>query len=238
MEYTNSHKLWISDIDGLNIIKGNYHKVTTCSANNELSDSISTALSESAKPRAGYKNHVQLCKLRLNKAMNLLSDLSYNISEVAFMCGFNDPKYFSTCFKNKFGVTPKEFRLKHVNSYENDYCTNNPFVQRATIIIEANLSEPRMPAEIFASQMNVSKSTLYRKILKLTGFAPCDFIRNIRICKAMQMLESSNKNISEIAFAVGFNDTKYFCKCFKNLQGISPYNYKLLSEITQKVKSR
>ena len=49
--------------------------------------------------------------VRLNKSKELLSTKMYNVSEVAYMVGFSDPKYFSTCFKKQFGVSPSKFTL-------------------------------------------------------------------------------------------------------------------------------
>ena len=60
-----------------------------------------------------------------------------------------------------------------------------------------------------------SKSTLHRKLKSLTGLSQGEFIRNVRLKHAVQMLNNNVGNISEIAFAVGFNDPKYFGRCFK-----------------------
>lgn len=169
-------------------------------------------------------SHKQICNARLKSALQLLSNPSFNISEVAFMAGFNDPKYFSTCFKNKFGLSPKDYRLNQLNTNDKN---NNLFLNKAINIIESKFANTPISADQFASEMNVSKSTLYRKILSATGMSPCDFIRNIKINMAKQLLDKNKSNISEVAFAVGFNDTKYFSRCFKAEHGVTPQIYKV-----------
>lgn len=177
--------------------------------------------------RKSHTSHEQICNARLITALQLLCNPSFNISEVAFMAGFNDPKYFSTCFKNKFGLSPKDYRLNQLNNSDINLKNNNRFLNKAISVIESKLSDASISADHFASEMNVSKSTLYRKIVSATGVSPCDFIRNIRIKKAKQLLEKNKSNISEVAFAVGFNDTKYFSRCFKAEHGVTPQIYKV-----------
>ena len=73
--------------------------------------------------------------------------------------------------------------------------------------------------------MATSKSTLHRKLKSLTGLSPGEFIRNVRLKHAVQMLNNNVGNISEIAFAVGFNDPKYFSRCFKIEFGMTPKEF-------------
>ena len=74
--------------------------------------------------------------------------------------------------------------------------------------------------------MNVSKSTLYRKLKSLTGLNTTAFIRNIRIKAACRIMdEKKNIRISDLAYAVGYNDPKYFAVCFKKEFGMQPSEY-------------
>lgn len=75
----------------------------------------------------------------------------------------------------------------------------------------------------FASELNISKASLYRKLKSTIGLSPCEFIRSVRINRSVELL-TRRKDISEVAFAVGFNDSKYFSKCFKREFGIAPVN--------------
>lgn len=91
--------------------------------------------------------------------------------------------------------------------------------------IEGNLEMPDFDLERLATDMNMSKSTLHRKIKAMTNLTPFDFIRNIKMKRACMMLLDSRMNISEVAYAVGFNNPKYFTRCFKDEFGITPSEY-------------
>ncbi len=100
------------------------------------------------------------------------------------------------------------------------------FLKGAIEIIEEHLSEPEFDVVGLAKKMNMSKSTLYRKIKTLTDLSPGDFIRNIKLKQACGMLKDNAISISEVAYLVGFSDPKYFSTCFKNEFGVTPSEYK------------
>jgi AraC-like DNA-binding protein len=79
--------------------------------------------------------------------------------------------------------------------------------------------------EDFSRQMHMSRKALYNKILSLTGRAPLEFIRSIRLKRAAQLLEKSGMNVSEIAYEVGFNNPKSFTKYFKEEFKVLPSQY-------------
>ena len=121
----------------------------------------------------------------------------------------------------------KEFQSSltiHPKNYEANSIDAN-FLKEAIEVVEANLDNFDFTHEQLFESLNASKSTLYRKIKSLTGFSPSEFVRNIRLKHACLMLKSGTGNISEIAYAVGFNDPKYFSTCFKNEFGISPREF-------------
>jgi len=71
----------------------------------------------------------------------------------------------------------------------------------------------------------MSRGSLYSKVLLLTGKSPVEFIRSIRLKKAVYLLENSQMTISQIAYEVGFNTPKYFAKLFKGEYNILPSAY-------------
>jgi AraC-like DNA-binding protein len=73
--------------------------------------------------------------------------------------------------------------------------------------------------------MNMSRGSLYTKVLLLTGKSPVEFIRSIRLKKAVYLLENSQMSISQICYEVGFNTPKYFTKLFKEEYNILPSAY-------------
>lgn len=167
---------------------------------------------------------------RIEIALRLLLNNSLSISEVAYEIGFNDPKYFSKYFKNKVGFAPREYRksMKKM-SVGNDNQNNDKFFLETVIAkLDLRISDVSLSIDQFAREMNVSKASLYRKLKSTVGLSPCEFIRSIRIERSAQLLKKQ-KNISDIAFSVGFNDPKYFSRCFKIEYGVTPREFQLLS---------
>lgn len=100
------------------------------------------------------------------------------------------------------------------------------FLQKTIDLIHAHLSDPDLDQQTFLDELGLSKSTFYRKIKSLTGLSLSTFIRNIRLKAACRLMEEKrNMRISEVAYAVGFNDPKYFSSCFKKEFGMQPSEY-------------
>ena len=72
----------------------------------------------------------------------------------------------------------------------------------------------------------MSKSNLLTTFRKATGNSPLAYLLTVRIQRASEMIRNSNKNITEIAFAVGFNDSNYFTRQFKKITHVSPREYR------------
>jgi len=98
-------------------------------------------------------------------------------------------------------------------------------LQKATQVVIENMSNPEFDVEDLEKSLDMSKMQLYRKLKNLTSFAGNEFIRSIRLREAKSLLESSNFNISEIAYQVGFNDPAYFTRTFKKQYGKSPKEF-------------
>ena len=99
------------------------------------------------------------------------------------------------------------------------------FLQKAMKVIEDNISDPDLDIERFASEIGVSRMQLYRKLNALTEMTVKEFIRNIRLKRAAQMLVQKKLNISEVAYAVGFKDLSHFRKCFRQEFGMNASEY-------------
>lgn len=164
--------------------------------------------------------------LNIDIVQQLLSNNSLNISEVAYSLGFKDPKYFSRRFKQIAGVSPKEYRelikARTLSSGHKD--GDKHFLQKAIVTLETKMSDGNISFDDFACEMNVSKASLYRKIKSIAGLSPSKFIRSVRISQSAQLLVK-HRNITDVAFAVGYNDSKYFSRCFKQEFGVSPKEY-------------
>lgn len=117
---------------------------------------------------------------------------------------------------NKFynGITPK--------AKEKTTTLDNDFIKNVLHYINENISETELSVEELASKVFLSRSQLYRKIKTLTGVSVNEFIRNVRLEKAKELIELGNDNITEISYKVGFSSPSYFTKCYKDKYGFLP----------------
>ena len=99
-------------------------------------------------------------------------------------------------------------------------------LDKALALIDEHLNDESFDVNQMADAMFMSKSSLYRKIKSLTGLSPVEFIRNIRLKRAYQMLQDEEKTITNVAYACGFSTPRYFSTCFKNEFGVTPTELK------------
>ncbi|MDV7185962.1 two-component regulator propeller domain-containing protein [Lutibacter sp. TH_r2] len=99
------------------------------------------------------------------------------------------------------------------------------FLQKAIDIVEKHMMNTEFSVELLVKEMALSRSNLYLKIKELTGLSSSEFIRNIRLKRAMQLLEKSDLSVKEIMYMTGFNTASYFSKCFKKQFGVIPSKY-------------
>jgi AraC-like DNA-binding protein len=76
-----------------------------------------------------------------------------------------------------------------------------------------------------AAEIGMARTTLYKKLMAITGQGPAEFIRTIRIKRGRALLETSQMQITEIAYAVGFTTVKSFTMNFKSIYGITPSEF-------------
>ncbi|MCK5149125.1 response regulator [bacterium] len=99
------------------------------------------------------------------------------------------------------------------------------FLRRAVEIIEDHIKDPDLSIEWFSREMNFSRSQLHRKFQALTGQSASEFIRSVRLKRAVQLLDRKAGTVSEIAFETGFSSPAYFGACFKEQFGYPPSAY-------------
>lgn len=98
-------------------------------------------------------------------------------------------------------------------------------LEKATKVVESHLSDPEFDVNVLASEVNMSRSTLARKLKAITDRTPLDFIRQIKMQHARRLLESQNHTVAEVAERVGFEDRRYFTASFKKETGVTPSAY-------------
>ena len=99
---------------------------------------------------------------------------------------------------------------------------DDAFLQRVKAIVEKRMDDENFSVEEFASEICMSRSQLHRKITALTNLSAGDFIRYLRLHRAMDLLKSGTGSVSEIAYRVGFGDPSHFSKSFHKQFGFAP----------------
>jgi DNA-binding response OmpR family regulator len=116
-------------------------------------------------------------------------------------------------FTQEVEIQPKEITLNTADEH---------FLERAIRTVEENIDNPAFDIQQLESELKMSNMQLYRKLKSLTNLSGNEFIRNIRLKRAVQLLETESYTVSEIAYKVGFNDPSYFTRIFKKEYGKSP----------------
>jgi len=98
-------------------------------------------------------------------------------------------------------------------------------LKKAFKIVEENISNEQFDIPFFCTELGVSRTMLFLKIKAWTNFTPNEFIHEIRLKRAAQLLEQNKLNVSEISYKVGFNNPKYFSKCFQKKYGETPTQF-------------
>ena len=117
---------------------------------------------------------------------------------------------------------------KQVEVKPSDIVVESPdevFIQKILQVVEKNISNPDFSVEELSSEMYMSRVTLYKKILAITGQTPVEFIRVVRIKRAAQLLEKGHLTISQVGYKVGFKSQKYFVRSFKAEFNMLPSAY-------------
>ncbi|MDF1549906.1 MAG: two-component regulator propeller domain-containing protein, partial [Bacteroidales bacterium] len=98
-------------------------------------------------------------------------------------------------------------------------------LKKAFKIVEKHIENELFDIPLFCTELGVSRTMLFSKIKAWTNFTPNDFIQEIRMKRAAQLLEQNKINISQVCFKVGFRNPKYFSKCFQKKYGNTPTEY-------------
>lgn len=98
-------------------------------------------------------------------------------------------------------------------------------LRKALQIVEDNIDNSNFDIIMFCSELGVSRTLLFTKIKAWTNFTPNEFIQEIRMKRAAQLLEQGHLNVSEVSYQIGFKNPKYFSKCFQKKYGLSPTAY-------------
>lgn len=96
------------------------------------------------------------------------------------------------------------------------------FLERLTAVVMGQLDNTTLSVETLAEALNMSRVQLHRKLKALTNTTPSDFIRHIRLGQATQLLQAGDQSVTQVAYAVGFDNLSYFAKVFQERYGVLP----------------
>ena len=99
------------------------------------------------------------------------------------------------------------------------------FLNRLIDAFHESMSDQEVRMDEFCNRLGVSKSQLYRKTIHITGLSPIDFLKEIRLTNAINLMQKHNKNISETSYELGFTNPSYFTKCFKKRYNVLPADF-------------
>lgn len=123
--------------------------------------------------------------------------------------------------RQKFGKVPQEIRSAMLRNEQDSL-----FVKRLDSIVYSRLGEQDLSVDKVAGLLHLGRTIFYKKVRGTTGYTPNEYIRVIRLRTAAELLKEGEKNVSEVAYAVGFDNPYYFSKCFKEQFGMPPSQYR------------
>jgi len=100
------------------------------------------------------------------------------------------------------------------------------FMDKLVDLMEQNMDNGELVVDDLVRELAVSRSVFFKKLKTLTGLAPVEFIKEMRIKRAAQLIETGEFNMTQISYMVGINDPRYFSKCFKAQVGMTPTEYR------------
>lgn len=99
--------------------------------------------------------------------------------------------------------------------------------------MERNMDNGKLVVDDLVNELSVSRSVFFKKLKMLTGMAPIEFVKEMRVKRAAQLIETGDYTMSQITYMVGFNDPRYFSKCFKQHYGMTPTEYREENNVTK-----
>jgi len=105
---------------------------------------------------------------------------------------------------------------------EKKFPKDEKFISAIRRVLEDNLSDPDFNVTSLSEKLQISTTQVYRTMKDMTGQTPVEFIRNMRLKNAFEMLSHDKISITEVCYHSGFNNVSYFIKCFKYMFGATP----------------
>ena len=107
-----------------------------------------------------------------------------------------------------------------------DSMQGDTFLAKLLDIMNRQMDNNTLTVDELVEEMGMGRTVFFNKLKSMTGLSPVEFIREMRIKRAAQLLEERRYNITEVTYMVGMNDSRYFAKCFKATYGVTPSEYR------------
>ena len=138
-----------------------------------------------------------------------------------------DRKKWQTAYKNKIiNKTPSIEEGKKTQDNSDSTSVNDELLKKVVAYINANISDSELSIDQIANELKISRWTLSSKIKGLMGQTPIEFIKEIKLNKAITLLNNKDINISQVSYMIGINDSRYFSRIFKQKYGLTPTEYR------------
>lgn len=124
--------------------------------------------------------------------------------------------------RGKFsGALDQTDKVKDIEVKGND----DALMERITRVINDHLDDSNFNVESLIAEVGISRAHLHRKLKEITGVSAGDFIRNLRMQQAEKLIRKGEINITQVAYAVGFNNQSHFSTVFRKYYGMTPSDY-------------
>ncbi len=129
-----------------------------------------------------------------------------------------------TYYRDNLLVSPDNFEINvpMPKAHKRD----DEFMERLMSVMESNISNGNFTVDQLCTLAGYGRTVFFNKLKSLTGLSPNEYIREVRIKRAAQLLEVGEYTISQITYMVGMNDSRYFSKCFKQKYNMTPTEYR------------
>ena len=127
--------------------------------------------------------------------------------------------------QNYFEGNQQQADAVSITEIKQEASPDEKLMARILRVVEQHISDPKLNVEFIAQEAGLSRVHLYRKLKELTNQSPSDFVRNIRLQKAAELLKDGRFNVTEIATRMGFSSISVFSRAFKDFYGVSPKDY-------------
>ncbi|MBQ7632418.1 MAG: substrate-binding domain-containing protein [Paludibacteraceae bacterium] len=96
------------------------------------------------------------------------------------------------------------------------------FAERLKQVVEEHLTDPNLNVEFLSNMLHLSRTQIFRRVKAITGKGPLEYIRELRLMKADELLQTTDMTVQQVALELGFSNPSYFTKCYKELFGHLP----------------